>query len=107
MQRIISRSFRTSIVSLDKTLFVRNIAWSVNESDLAAAFAEHGDITSCRIITDRFTGRSRGFAFIESSDASTENIIAKMNGAELGGRQLIVAESDPSKKRPTREESAM
>ncbi len=78
-----------------KTLYVGNIAWGTSEEDLQKAFAEHGEVIGCRIITERATGRSRGYGFVEINDTDQEQMIEKMNGVELDGRRLVVNEAKP------------
>jgi RNA recognition motif-containing protein len=78
-----------------KTLYVGNLPWSTNEDDLASAFSAYGDVKSSRIITDRETGRSRGFGFVEVADEDAEKVVEAMNGAEFGGRQITVNEAKP------------
>jgi RNA recognition motif-containing protein len=82
---------------LVRTLYVGNLPWATTEEELAGAFAVHGEVMSARIITDRQTGRSRGFGFVEVNDADADQMIAAMNGAELAGRVLTVNEA---KERP-------
>ncbi|OIQ61536.1 RNA recognition motif containing protein [Moorella thermoacetica] len=76
-----------------RTLYVGNLPWATSEEELARAFSSHGEVLSARIITDRQTGRSRGFGFVEVNDADADQMIAAMNGAELGGRILTVNEA--------------
>ncbi len=78
-----------------KTLYVGNIAWGTSEEELQKAFAEHGEVIGCRIITERATGRSRGYGFVEVNDENHEIMIEKMNGVELDGRRLVVNEAKP------------
>lgn len=78
-----------------KTLYVGNLPWSMTEADLAAAFSAHAQVQSARIITDRETGRSRGFGFVEVNDEDVEAAVAAMNGAMVGGRPLTVNEAQP------------
>lgn len=82
-----------------KTLYVGNVPWGTTEDDLRDAFAEHGEILGCRIITEKATGRSRGYGFIEVNDEDVEKIIESMNGAELDGRRLVVNEAKPRENR--------
>lgn len=73
------------------SIFVGNIAWRTTEQELGDAFANWGPVSSVKIIQDRETGRSKGFGFVEYSDASCiNNAIEKMNGYDIGGRQLRV-----------------
>ncbi len=76
-----------------KTLYVGNISWGTTEDDLQKAFEEHGEVIGCRIITERATGRSRGYGFVEVNDGDQDIMIEKMNGAELDGRRLVVNEA--------------
>ena len=78
-----------------KTLYVGNIPWSTTESELEQLFAQHGEVLDCRIITERATGRSRGYGFIEVNDEQMEEIMEKTNGAEMDGRKLVVNEAKP------------
>ena len=78
-------------------IYVGNISWGLNDQDLENVFAEHGTVTSAKIITDRATGRSRGFGFVEMSDGA-EAAIEALNGTEGDGRELVVNESRPKDK---------
>ena len=79
-------------------IYVGNISWGMNDQDLENLFAEHGTVTSAKIITDRMTNRSRGFGFVEMSDGA-EAAIAALNEAEVEGRELVVNESRPKESR--------
>ena len=78
-------------------IYVGNISWGLSDQDLENVFAEHGTVTSAKIITDRATGRSRGFGFVEMSDGA-EAAIEALNGTEVDGRELVVNESRPRDK---------
>ena len=78
-------------------IYVGNISWGLNDQDLENLFAEHGTVTSAKIITDKMTGRSRGFGFVEMSDGA-EAAIEALNGTEVDGRELVVNESRPKDK---------
>ena len=79
-----------------KKLFVGNIPHSTTEAELRTLFEPHGAIEQVSIVTDRDTGRSRGFAFVEMTDsAEAEKAIAALNGKELGGRALNINEARP------------
>ncbi|NMB40421.1 MAG: RNA-binding protein [Firmicutes bacterium] len=82
-----------------KTLYVGNISWGTTEEELRDAFAEHGEVLGCRIITERATGRSRGYGFVEVADEDAEKIMEIMNGTELDGRTLVVNEAKPRENR--------
>jgi RNA recognition motif-containing protein len=77
-------------------IYVGNLDYKIRENDIRAAFEEHGEVSSVKIITDRDTGRSKGFAFVEMpNDSQGHNAIEKMNGTELGKRNLVVNEARP------------
>lgn len=81
-------------------LFVGNLAWKTTESDLEDAFRSCGQVVSAKVITDRETGKSRGFAFVEmSSDEEANSAIASLNETELNGRNIRVSEA---RERPRR-----
>ena len=78
-----------------KTLYVGNISWGTTEDDLRNTFAQYGEVAGCRIITERATGRSRGYGFVEVEEEFFEAMIEHMNGAEVDGRRLVVNEAKP------------
>ena len=78
-------------------IYVGNISWGLEDQDLENVFAEHGTVTSAKIIKDRATGRSRGFGFVEMSDGG-EAAMEALNGTEVDGRELVVNESRPKEK---------
>ena len=79
-------------------IYVGNISWGMNDQDLENLFAEHGTVTSAKIITDRMTNRSRGGGLVEMSDGA-EAAIDALNEAEVDGRKLVVNESRPKESR--------
>ena len=81
-------------------LYVGNLAFSTTEGDLSALFSEVGEVQSLKLMTDRETGQSRGFAFVELSDRSEgEAAITKFNGQMLNGRDIKVNEAKPQEDR--------
>ncbi|MBX3040550.1 MAG: RNA-binding protein [Bdellovibrionaceae bacterium] len=81
---------------MGKKLYVGNLPFSATEEGLHEAFGECGTVESVRIITDRDSGRSKGFGFVEmGSDADAQNAISRFNGQDFGGRQLTVNEAKP------------
>lgn len=82
-----------------KTLYVGNLPWSVTDEELGEAFRTVVEVRSTRVITDRETGRSRGFGFVEIDDEDVERVVATMNGMEIHGRQIIVNEARPRQPR--------
>ena len=82
-------------------LYVGNLSYNTNSSDLEQLFAAHGTVQSAEIIADRDTGRSKGFGFVQmGSDAEAQAAIAALNGQEHDGRQLTVNEAKPREDRP-------
>jgi RNA recognition motif-containing protein len=79
-------------------IYVGNFSWGMSDQDLENLFAEHGTVTSAKIITDRMTNRSRGFGFVEMSDGA-EAAIEALNETEVEGRKLVVNESRPKESR--------
>ncbi len=83
-----------------KKIFVGNFAFSMTEAELRSLFEPYGRVESTTIVTDRDTGRSRGFAFVEMSDNNeAEKAIAALNGTDSGGRPLTVNEARPKVER--------
>jgi RNA recognition motif-containing protein len=79
---------------LAKKLYVGNIPFTTTDADLRSLFEPHGAVTSVKVITDRETGRSRGFAFVEMDDATAaQNAIRALDGSQMGGRSLRVNEA--------------
>jgi len=85
---------------MSKKIFVGNLSFQITETDLTNMFGEIGQVESVQIITDRDTGRSKGFGFVQmADDAAAEKAIAQLNGKEVGGRNLTVNEARPMQKR--------
>ena len=81
-------------------IYVGNLSYSMSEDELRDAFAAHGEVSSVKILTDRETGRSRGFGFVEMPNAAEgEKAISQLNGKEVGGRALRVNEARPRERR--------
>ncbi len=81
---------------MGKKLYVGNLNYGVTDSDLTTMFAAHGTVQSAQVITDRDTGRSKGFGFVEmQSDHEAQAAIAALNGQDSGGRALTVNEAKP------------
>jgi cold-inducible RNA-binding protein len=84
-------------------LYVGNLPYSVRDSDLEQSFGQFGSVSSAKVMMERDTGRSKGFGFVEmGSDAEALAAIEGMNGAPLGGRNLVVNEARPMEPRPPR-----
>jgi RNA recognition motif-containing protein len=82
-----------------KKIFVGNLSFQTTDSDLNDLFAQFGEVESATIITDRDTGRSKGFGFVAMNDDNAEKAISQLNGTELNGRALTVNEARPMVKR--------
>jgi RNA recognition motif-containing protein len=85
---------------MNNKLYVGGLPYSVTETQLEEVFTAHGTVESARVITDRMSGRSRGFGFVEmSSPEEAEEAMQKLNGTELEGRTLTVNEAKPQQPR--------
>jgi RNA recognition motif-containing protein len=88
---------------MGKKLYIGNLPYSVTEEGLADTFASCGTVESVRIVTDRETGRSKGFAFVEmGQDAEAQSVISKFNGTAFGGRAMNISEARPQAPRTQR-----
>ena len=77
-------------------IYFGNLSYKVRENDLQGVVAEYGKVTSCKVIKDRETGKSKGFAFVEmTDDAAAKKAIEELNGAEFDGRAMVVKEAKP------------
>lgn len=83
-----------------RTLYVGNLPWATKADDLKEFFSQYGEVISSRVITDRETGRSRGFGFVEVAEQDADSIIAALNGTEYDGRVLTVNEAKAREERP-------
>lgn len=85
---------------MGKKLYVGNLSFNVDTDQLTSVFAEYGTVDSANVITDRDSGRSKGFGFVEmSTDSEAQAAIQKLNGFEVLGRALNVSEAKPQEKR--------
>ena len=88
---------------MEKKLYVGNLSYDTTDSSLETAFAQAGSVVSASVITDRDTGRSRGFGFVEMSDESAAAAaVEQLNGKDLDGRTIKVAEAKPRAPRENR-----
>lgn len=83
---------------MPKNLYVGNLPFNTTSDDLREAFAQFGNVTRVQVVTDRETGRSRGFGFVEMEEGA-DDAVAKMNGVEFQGRTLTVNEARPREQR--------
>jgi RNA recognition motif-containing protein len=85
---------------MTKKLYVGNLSYTTTEGNLSELFGAVGEVASVNVITDRMSGRSKGFAFVEmTEDSAAQEAIAQINGKELDGREINVAEARPQKPR--------
>ena len=83
-------------------LYVGGLPYSVTEGKLEQIFAEYGSVQSARVISDRFTGQSRGFGFVEMASAEeAQKAMEALNGTQIDGRTLVVNEARPQERRPS------
>ncbi|NJN51233.1 MAG: RNA-binding protein [Gammaproteobacteria bacterium] len=82
-----------------KKIYVGNLPWSTTDDELREMFAAHGAVQSASVVTDRETGRSRGFGFVEMEANAAKEAINRLNGKEVGSRQLRVNEAQERPKR--------
>ena len=84
-------------------IYVSNLSFDVQDEDLKDFFAPYGEVTSAKVITDRETGRSRGFGFVEMTDeAASKKAIAELDGATVENRNISVSVAKPREERPSR-----
>lgn len=84
-------------------LFVGSLPFATTDDELQQLFASHGTVDSAKVLTDRETGRSRGFGFVEmGDDAEAKAAMEALNNSELGGRTIVVNEARPREERPQR-----
>lgn len=84
-------------------LYVGNLSYSITDESLAEMFTSFGEVTEAKVISDKFSGRSKGFGFVTMVDEkAAEKAIAEMNGKEVDGRAIVVNVSRPKEPRPNR-----
>ena len=85
-------------------IYVGNLSYGTDRDELREVFAAFGEVTAARIVTDRESGKSKGFGFVEmANDAEAKSAIEGLNGTEVGGRKVVVNEARPREERPPRE----
>ncbi|MDR3358712.1 MAG: RNA-binding protein [Desulfovibrio sp.] len=87
---------------MSKSIYVGNLPWSASEEQVQDLFAAHGKVLSIKLVSDRETGRARGFGFVEMEDAEADAAIEALDNFSLGGRTLRVNEAKPRSPRPAR-----
>ncbi len=87
-------------------IYVSNLSFNVQDEDLKDYFQDYGEVTSAKVITDKFTNRSRGFGFVEMSDeAAAQKAIKELNGAMVDGRSMSVTVAKPREERSNTKKS--
>lgn len=76
-------------------MYVSNLGFGVTDAELKSMFSKYGEVTSVKVITDRETGKSRGFAFVEMADEAAEKAMRELNGTEADGRTISVSKAKP------------
>jgi cold-inducible RNA-binding protein len=90
---------------MSKKLYVGNLPYQTTDQDLSELFGSHGSVESATVITDKFSGRSKGFGFVEfSNDDDGQKAIDALNGSDVGGRNIVVNEARPMTERPQRDD---
>jgi len=86
-------------------IYVSNLSFNVQDEDLKDFFTEYGEVTSAKVITDKFSGKSRGFGFVEmSDDEAAKKAISELDQATVEGRTIRVMEAKPKEEKPARRE---
>jgi RNA recognition motif-containing protein len=82
-------------------IYISNLSYGIEDSDLNGIFAEYGEVSSAKVIRDNYTGKSKGFGFVEMPDnAAAQKAIEELNDAEYDGKQITVQEARPREERP-------
>ena len=92
--------FYEVLLVMAKSLYVGNLPWSATEEGVRDLFSAHGKVLAVKLISDRETGRARGFGFVEMDDSGAAAAVQALNGKNLGGRALRVNEAQPKAQRP-------
>ena len=87
---------------MTKSLYVGNLPWSATEDEVRSLFAAHGNVSSVKLVSDRETGRARGFGFVEMDAADATSAMEALDGTSFGGRTLRVNEAQPKAPRQAR-----
>ena len=90
---------------MSKKLYVGNLPYQTNDQELSELFSAQGTVSSATVITDKFSGRSKGFGFVEfENDDDGQKAIDALNGTDVGGRNIVVNEARPMTERPPRDD---
>jgi RNA recognition motif-containing protein len=98
-------SFSKGCCYMSKSIYVGNLSWNATEEQVRALFAEYGNVISVKLVSDRDTGRARGFGFVEMEDADARAAIEALDNVSFGDRTLRVNEAKPKSDAPRRPRS--
>ena len=84
------------------SIYIGNLPWSATQEGVESLFSPYGEVLSVKLVSDRETGRARGFGFVEMEDADAINAIAALDGKEFEGRALRINKAEPKKPAPRR-----
>lgn len=87
---------------MSKSIYVGNLPWSATEEEVRELFSQYGNVVNVKLVSDRETGRARGFGFVEMDDAEADKAIEALDNTAFGGRTLRVNEAKPRTARPQR-----
>ena len=102
LQTLCTLHFSMRFFLVSKSIYVGNLPWSATEDEIRNLFSAYGAVTSVNLVTDRETGRARGFGFVEMADAGAASAIQALDGSSMNGRNLKVNEAQPRAPRPPR-----
>ena len=102
MQTSCAKLFFNEVFFVSKSIYVGNLPWSATEDQIRNLFSQYGTVNSVNLITDRETGRARGFGFVEMAAADAAGAIEALDGSSLEGRNLKVNEAQPKAPRQSR-----
>lgn len=86
---------------MTKSLYVGNLPWSATEAEVRNLFSEHGEVISVKLVSDRETGRARGFGFVEMESSAAQTAVQALDNFSFNGRNLKVNEARPKEERPS------
>jgi RNA recognition motif-containing protein len=93
---LLSDTYFVFLIFSQMNIYVGNLSWNLKDQDLSNLFTPYGEVSSAKIVMDKFTQRSKGFGFVEMpNDDQAQAAIAQLNGSEVDGRNLVVNESRP------------
>jgi RNA recognition motif-containing protein len=104
-QFVLKQERIVGVSTMSKKLYVGNLPFSATEDEIRTLFSEYGTVESVELLTDRETGRPRGFGFVQMEESAADQAISKLDGKDMGGRALRVNEAKERSERPPRQRS--